>query len=338
MSLEQAGALPEVAEVKYIPLETTEESLVGPVDKVVYHEGVFYLFDRTQLRVLMFDEEGHYIRALFRSGQGPGEYTAPGDMDVDTEGNLYIADWNAQSVIRYEQADPDRYDVWRIGVPFIDFAVDGDYVYLCHLLGEGGLRWSTGVWSRPRQAVLSREESVFPEQLGIPWDAPHHLFRSGGKIACYNRFSPFVRRFEGDSLKPYLELPAALIPSVDEARGWMSLPPDRQMERKMNLISDVQGCYEAGRYLLVSLSLRSTTHVLVDKETGQSFPNVPFVRKGIPWRGAVGTTGTHFISYSQPGEGDLGQILPNIKDAEVRTGLECLPEDSNPVLVLFSFR
>ena len=329
--------MPEIGEVKYIPLETTDESLVGSVDKIMYHGGLFYLFDRTQLRVLMFDEEGRHVRTLFRIGQGPGEYTAPGDMDVDGDGNLYIADWNTQSIIRYEQADPERYEVWRIGTPFMDFAVADESVYLCHLFGEGGLRWSTGVWSRERREMLSREENAFPEQLALPWDAPHHLFRSGDKIVCYNRFSSSVRRFEGDSLKPYLELPASLIPSVDEARGWMSLPPDKQMERKMNLISDVRGCYEAGKYLLAGLALRSTTHVLVDKETGQSFPNIPLTRQGIPWRGAVGTTGTHFISYCQTGKGDLGQILPNVKGAEIRTLLESLPEDSNPVLVLFNF-
>ncbi len=34
--------MPEIGEVKYIPLETTDESLVGSIDKIMYHGGLFY--------------------------------------------------------------------------------------------------------------------------------------------------------------------------------------------------------------------------------------------------------------------------------------------------------
>lgn len=87
----QASDVNPVCEVKYIPLELTDNSLIGSIDKILYRNKHFYIFDKSaNMGILIFNENGKFIKVLNRTGEGPGEYIAPIDFDVDAEGNIYI--------------------------------------------------------------------------------------------------------------------------------------------------------------------------------------------------------------------------------------------------------
>lgn len=64
-----------------VPLETTEESLVGEVMKIVKENGMYYLACDWK-NILMFDGAGKYRGQIDRIGAGPGEYQQMGDFDV----------------------------------------------------------------------------------------------------------------------------------------------------------------------------------------------------------------------------------------------------------------
>ena len=66
--------LSEVASgIKYIPLETTAESLLGQdILDVTFVGG--YLFVCDYGKVFQFTPEGKFVRQIGRVGQGPGEY------------------------------------------------------------------------------------------------------------------------------------------------------------------------------------------------------------------------------------------------------------------------
>lgn len=65
-----------------IPLETTEESLIGEIEKVKLHDSCFFVEDRTQKAILIFDWKGKYLNKISRLGRGPGEYVNILDFDV----------------------------------------------------------------------------------------------------------------------------------------------------------------------------------------------------------------------------------------------------------------
>jgi hypothetical protein len=85
--------LSEIADtVEYIPLETTNESLVDNIfnDKIFFERGLFYVILRSG-DITLFDHEGIFIRRFSRLGRGPGEYSQIGDVDVDySTGNIFI--------------------------------------------------------------------------------------------------------------------------------------------------------------------------------------------------------------------------------------------------------
>jgi len=52
--------------------------------------GRLYVCDIGNRRVQVYDESGIYVRSLGRQGQGPGEYSFPSNVLIDSPGDIYI--------------------------------------------------------------------------------------------------------------------------------------------------------------------------------------------------------------------------------------------------------
>lgn len=81
--------LSEIAEgVDYIPLQTTEKSLIGNyVGKIVKMDDRIYL--KSGEEIMCFNTDGSYLFKLQKSGRGPEEYTGITDFDVSS-GNKFL--------------------------------------------------------------------------------------------------------------------------------------------------------------------------------------------------------------------------------------------------------
>ncbi|WP_042345502.1 6-bladed beta-propeller, partial [Capnocytophaga canis] len=72
-----------VNEVKIIPLETNNESLVDGIYKIITTEEYIYIMDNFKDGgILIFDRNGKFIKR-FSHGQGPGELSRLYDIDYD---------------------------------------------------------------------------------------------------------------------------------------------------------------------------------------------------------------------------------------------------------------
>lgn len=89
--------------IKYIPLETSEKSLLGVVSKVQVSDE--HLFFQTEKELLVFTRNGKFDYKISKTGKGPGEYALFIDFWVDTQnrtidildgrlGKTIIYDWN----------------------------------------------------------------------------------------------------------------------------------------------------------------------------------------------------------------------------------------------------
>lgn len=72
--------------VSEIHLKEREEAYIGKILKIIVDENRIYLMDKSLKQILMFSMEGGFIRALGRSGEGPGEFRYLYTMDV--KGNM----------------------------------------------------------------------------------------------------------------------------------------------------------------------------------------------------------------------------------------------------------
>ncbi|WP_042343247.1 6-bladed beta-propeller, partial [Capnocytophaga canis] len=72
-----------VSDVKIIPLETNNKSLIGGIYKIITTEEYIYIMDKFKGRnIIIFDKSGKFIKR-FSHGQGPGELSRLYDIDYD---------------------------------------------------------------------------------------------------------------------------------------------------------------------------------------------------------------------------------------------------------------
>lgn len=81
----------EIADVKYIPLETTNESLLQTPTSWVVSDDTIVIFDILQHMIFLFDGQGKHIRTINRFGQGPEEYYTALHVEADfSKGEIYV--------------------------------------------------------------------------------------------------------------------------------------------------------------------------------------------------------------------------------------------------------
>ncbi len=118
--------------VAYIPLEATDESLIGDIVRLIHHDGLFYTaagFSDNSIPVKVFDVTGKYIRSIGSIGNGPGEYKRPADFAVNTTHNeIIINDFDSRRALVYDLEGKFLRD---FDVDFFPFgmASAGDYIY-----------------------------------------------------------------------------------------------------------------------------------------------------------------------------------------------------------------
>ena len=86
-----------------IALETTEESLIGRIDKIIVTDEYIMVFDLWIAKsLLLFKRDGSFVRKIGHKGGGPGEYSSISDFCYDnTTGTVYVLDHNSNRVYLY---------------------------------------------------------------------------------------------------------------------------------------------------------------------------------------------------------------------------------------------
>ncbi len=64
-----------ISEMKYIPLETTDNSLIGRIDKIIIDKGQIFILDQHFAKsIFVFDKQGKHSYTINKRGRGPKEY------------------------------------------------------------------------------------------------------------------------------------------------------------------------------------------------------------------------------------------------------------------------
>jgi len=77
-----------------ILLETTDQSIIVNLNKLVIAGSIILTCDMIEGQVLAFDDQGSFLQAVGTKGKGPGEYIESRDITVNEELNeLYVLDY-----------------------------------------------------------------------------------------------------------------------------------------------------------------------------------------------------------------------------------------------------
>jgi hypothetical protein len=89
-------------DIEYIPLETTDSSLVGEIEKMIVWNDSLYIWDRMTESIFCFNSKGKFLFKIHKHGPGPEEYIRISDFDIEKEtGNIYIYSDINMSILKY---------------------------------------------------------------------------------------------------------------------------------------------------------------------------------------------------------------------------------------------
>jgi hypothetical protein len=77
--------------VKYVPLETNNESLIGSINKLYIVNDSILVFDRKTKNIFLFNQNGKFVRKIGKKGNGPSEYIEFNDIYYDFDTNKLYA-------------------------------------------------------------------------------------------------------------------------------------------------------------------------------------------------------------------------------------------------------
>ena len=85
--------------VIYVPLETTKESFIRYIDQLWMNDSVI-LISCFNAGLLLFQQDGKFLRKIGKNGRGPGEYASILHFDVIRD-TIYISATGKRVLIRY---------------------------------------------------------------------------------------------------------------------------------------------------------------------------------------------------------------------------------------------
>jgi|AGTN01.2.fsa_nt_gi hypothetical protein len=89
---------------QYTFLETSSESLIGKIGKIVKRNSCFFILSEDK-QILQFNDEGKFISILDKLGNGPGEYTMITDFNIYTnnenETEIWLSDFSKLRKYQY---------------------------------------------------------------------------------------------------------------------------------------------------------------------------------------------------------------------------------------------
>lgn len=100
---EKSSFVSHLDQIAFIPLETTDSSIIGRIQLIKIVGNNIYIADSKTQRVLIFSNQGKFLNSINKIGQGPKEYIRITDMYVDNkDGHISILDGEQHKILEFD--------------------------------------------------------------------------------------------------------------------------------------------------------------------------------------------------------------------------------------------
>lgn len=114
-----------------IKLETTPESIIGEIGKIIITDSAIYI--STSNAISIFSYEGAFIKKFNKLGKGPGEYDRISDFLIDSQKNtIEILSAGLQKVLIYDLKSHNYISGYNIGRYAMNFVKSNNGTTLFH--------------------------------------------------------------------------------------------------------------------------------------------------------------------------------------------------------------
>jgi hypothetical protein len=184
--------------ITYIPLETSQNTLVGRVSKTIVTDSLIFL-ETYPYKLMAFDRSGRFVRNYSNVGRGPGEFIQINDFAVSPDqSKVYILDQGSTCITYHVDGTFLNRIKMRIGIQIIPF---NDSLFV---LGNPNIHM------KPGQIGPDNDFSVLFSDLngnvGKTYDY-HHDFEG-------NIVPPFTSLYRSENKIKFLEVAADTLYTV----------------------------------------------------------------------------------------------------------------------------
>ncbi len=336
-----------VEDIKLVALETTDESLLDIIYKILVTDSHIYIHDRLKGGgLVVFDRNGKFIRRI-PYGQGPGELSRMYDVSFDSENNELIV--YVHSFLLFFTPDGEFIKQKRLPFGFYNFeAVSDGYVFrtLDRQGNEHLENWKDYTLLKTDKNFKLESVGLFYLPNEINYGGYHYLYKNNHTLDITQKF--------GDTIYQYVD-------KTNRLRAKYTLDfhekelPEHYLKGTSNAFFDAIGqhdyYYFLGEYLdtsshhlfvLMNDHINLKTLIYRDKKSGNmiggtyakydDINEIPSI--AIPWA----ASGNYFVSLHTPGKTDSSLYKSSILSDTDKEILKNTSEDDNPMLVFFKLK
>ena len=164
--------------IRYIVYNaTSKEQLFSETDKVLFRNGLLYIHDWQNRRIIAVGENGNFLFSLDKRGRGPGEYLQITDFDVDGSGGIWVIDGQKDRLLHYDSS------MDCIGTRELPF--EANYI---RCLDNGNFlvglaSWDTSRYGGRKVLVTDMDMNVLTELMEYDeFTDPNYAFPSAGFV------------------------------------------------------------------------------------------------------------------------------------------------------------
>lgn len=136
----------------YIPLETTKESLLDNSLSQVWMDSSFILINTRKSGLLLFQQDGKFLKRIGKQGRGPGEYGNIFHFDVLLD-TIYVSSTSRRGFLRYT-FDGTFCDEIKFNYQPVYFSTTADQKIACYQIEEGKIYLYSNIQSPPDTIVV----------------------------------------------------------------------------------------------------------------------------------------------------------------------------------------
>lgn len=243
-----------LAEQKTLPLEFSEESIIGRIEGIVQTEDGGYIIASSAAsthRLMQFDRSGQYLRDIGHQGRGPGEF-----LDVNSIFMLYdtlhVSSFYGKNILRYlitedgyEALPSFGYENLKWGISGILATGDIPDRYFVKNTYNGTPGWNTPLFTVYDHDWNIVDTCMTPHQEG-GFNAPFPISHAGDKVYLSQIFVDTIFVADRNGIRPAFRLdfgksdyPADIKYDVMKRYEYIQKHPDsRYLLHNASLVTD----------------------------------------------------------------------------------------------------
>ena len=347
-------------DVKYIPLETKEDHIIGKIDKLTVQEDLILILDkRISKSIFGFDHNGKFLFQIPVSGKGPGELSYIEDFAWDKySSTIHVYDRLQRKVVQYGQ-NGDFIEENIIPYYFQHFSIPSEGLYAC-FSKDSNPSLVSGEELPPNRVLYISHTGKFINSF-----LPYEYKLENQPLGSFNTFSLYssansmvyydgkvIYQIDGNGVQPayYIDF------------GEYQLPEEKYIKTIDDFETSLAEGYAFGlnyfsempEYIYFHYSFKNKTpkRILFSKRSQKlkqftNLNNIPNPFNGITNSGSLlGTTNdaliykinaTNLVSHTQQIKDE--NILDKFSDfQEIRKLSEQLSDSDNPVLLFYQIK